>query len=401
MSIPSQSQSSPVIHFTHIVRHGSSPSNRIIVSPSTSIDYDSQQQFSALIHRPQSTPISSPVLLSRLPSNIFDNQQTNENSTTVTKNNKKQRITTLNYSSLTNVTPLNDINNNIRSQILFELNDDDDDDDDDNNNNNEDRYLLRPPPLMVLSQTIQAKHPEQLTDTKLNNRFSSIKDLPNSPANYSFVFYGFTLTFVFQKENNNLKNSSCVLFCRQLEEAKRLTRRMGDCFTSEVIDLTTTHVILPNDDPHMTITLDLILALIYGCRIVTFEWLKSSSHIGEWLYFNKFEPKKFFNSNPSLNIYRKSRQQRKSIELFSQCGLIYLTSLVQQRHLLLKLITLLGGNITISRDRAKMIVGQSSKILQIIIHPQVNEQWVIDSIKMGKCLPTDDYLIEDYNDLST
>ncbi len=39
---------------------------------------------------------------------------------------------------------------------------------------------------------------------------------------------------------------------------------MGDCFTSEIIDLTTTHVILPNDDPNMTITLDLILALIYG-----------------------------------------------------------------------------------------------------------------------------------------
>ncbi|CAF3581314.1 unnamed protein product [Rotaria sp. Silwood1] len=383
MNIPSQSQSSPIIHFTSIVRHGSSASNHIIVSPSTSIDYDSQQQFSALVSRPQSTPITSPLLLSRLSSNIFDNQQTNENSTTITKNSKKQRITTLNYSSLTNVTPLNEINNNIKSQVLFEISDDDDDDDGNSNKkkNKEDRYLLRPPPLMVLSQSIQAKHPEQLTDTKLNNRFSSIKDLPNAPANYSFFFYGFTLT--------------------QIEEAKRLTRRMGDCFTSEIIDLTTTHVILPNDDPHMTITLDLILALIYGCRLVTFEWLKSSSNIGEWLHFNRFEPKKFFNSNSSLNIYRKFRQQQKSIELFSQCGLIYLTSLVQQRQLLLKLITLLGGNITICRDRAKILVGQSSKILQIIIHPQVNEQWVIDSIKMGKCLSTDDYLLENYNDLST
>ncbi|CAF1213380.1 unnamed protein product [Rotaria sordida] len=379
MSIPSQSQSSPIIHFTNIIRRGSSPSNQVIISPSTSIDYDSQQQFSALVNRPQSTPISSPLLLSRLSSNFFDNQQTNENSIIVTKNNKKQRITTLNYSSLTNVTPLNEINDNTKSQILFEIYDDDDDNN--NNNNNENRYLLRPPPLMVLSQSIQAKHPEQLTDTKLNNRFSSIKDLPNAPANYSFVFYGFTLT--------------------QIEEAKRLTRRMGDCFTSEIIDLTTTHVILPNDDPHMTITLDLILAFIYGCRIVIFEWLKSSSHIGEWLYFNRFEPKRFFNSNPSLNIYRKSRQQQKPIELFSECGLIYLTSLVQQRQLLLKLITLLGGNITISRGRAKIIVGRSSKILQIIIHPQVNEQWVIDSIKMGKCLSTDNYLIENYNDLST
>ena len=59
------------------------------------------------------------------------------------------------------------------------------------------------------------------------------------------------------------QEDSSALFSRQIEEAKRLTRRMGDCFTSEIIDLTTTHIILPNDDPHMPITLDLILALIY------------------------------------------------------------------------------------------------------------------------------------------
>jgi hypothetical protein len=39
---------------------------------------------------------------------------------------------------------------------------------------------------------------------------------------------------------------------------------MGDCFTSETIDISTTHVILPDDNPYMTITLDFILALIYG-----------------------------------------------------------------------------------------------------------------------------------------
>jgi len=156
------------------------------VSPSTSIDYDSPQEFVALLNRPQSTPISSPILFSKLSSNNPDNQkQTNENYTTMIKNNKKQRITTYNYSSLTNVTP----NNQIKSPILFEIIDDD---------NNENQYLLRPPPLMVLSQNIQAKHPEKLNDTKLNNQFSSIKDLPNAPANYSFVFYNFSQMFVFQ-----------------------------------------------------------------------------------------------------------------------------------------------------------------------------------------------------------
>jgi hypothetical protein len=81
-------------------------------------------------------------------------------------------------------------------------------------------------------------------------------------------------------------------------------------------------------------------------RLVTFEWLKSSSRIGEWLRVKKFVPKDFFNSNPSLNIYRKFRQQQKPIELFNQCGCIYLTSRVEQRSLLLKLISLLGGNVS-------------------------------------------------------
>jgi hypothetical protein len=81
-------------------------------------------------------------------------------------------------------------------------------------------------------------------------------------------------------------------------------------------------------------------------RLVTFDWLKSSSHIGEWLSVNKFEPKGLYQTYPSLSIYRKFRQQQKPILLFNQRGLIYLTSIAKQRPLLLKLITLLGGNVS-------------------------------------------------------
>ena len=116
--------------FFQSVRRCSSPSNPLSVSPSTSIDYNSQEQFGALVHRPQSTPISTPRLFPRLSTNT---QQTNENFTTILKSNKKRRFDT---SSLTNITPLNDINNKIRSPIQFELLDDDDDDDDDEDEEN-------------------------------------------------------------------------------------------------------------------------------------------------------------------------------------------------------------------------------------------------------------------------
>lgn len=109
------------------------------------------------------------------------------------KNNKKRRI-------LSDVSPLNDINNRIESPILLQIFDEDDDEEEERAQTNKDRYFLRPPPLLVLSQSIRTKNPEQLNDTQLNNRFPSIKDLPNAPANYSFVFYGFTPMFVFSSD---------------------------------------------------------------------------------------------------------------------------------------------------------------------------------------------------------
>ncbi|UJR16500.1 hypothetical protein I4U23_003402 [Adineta vaga] len=384
MSIPTQSQTSPIIHFANTIRQPRKSPVQIDVSLSTTFDFDSQKQYTALGHRPQSTPVSSPIVRRPLPLNVVDNDPPIE--IPIEKNPKeKEYITPLktnDYSSFTRISPLNPT----KSKIQFEICHDEEVERDSSiphiqeiindlqpSKTNE-RIIPRPPPQPALSQAIRRKHPEQLIGTNFDNQLPSMKDLPNAPANYSFVFYEFQPTL--------------------LEEAKRLTRRMGDCFSFETIDMATTHVILPDDDPQMTLTIDLLLSLIYGCRLVTFEWLKSSCRIGEWLSVNKFEPKQFYQAHPSLNIYRKCRQQQKPIQLFNECGLIYLTSIAKQRPLLLKLITLLGGNITVNRNMAKIVVGCSSKRLPIIIYPQVTEQWVIESVKLGGCLPPDDYLVE-------
>ena len=197
-------------------------------SPSTTFDFDSQKQYNALGVRPQSTPLASPQLRPIVPSNI-------EKPMTPLK--------TTDYSSFTRVSPLK-----TKPTIQFEKLDDDEEivlpNVDEILNNlqiydDTDRIVPRPPPLVALSQAIRRKHPEQI-----NEQLPQMNDLPNAPANYSFVFFGFTST--------------------QLEEAKRLTRRMGDCFSFETIDMTTTHVILPDDDPNLTLTLELFLGLIYG-----------------------------------------------------------------------------------------------------------------------------------------
>ena len=39
---------------------------------------------------------------------------------------------------------------------------------------------------------------------------------------------------------------------------------MGDCFSFDIIDMTTTHIIVSDDDPHISISLDFVLGLIYG-----------------------------------------------------------------------------------------------------------------------------------------
>ena len=73
------------------------------------------------------------------------------------------------------------------------------DNDDDESDTDEHQHIVRPPPLMILSQTIRSKHPEQLNDTTLNDRYLLTTDLPSSPANYSFVFYNLTASFVLRE----------------------------------------------------------------------------------------------------------------------------------------------------------------------------------------------------------
>jgi hypothetical protein len=115
-------------------------------------------------------------------------------------------LKTVDYSSFTKVTPFNQINNKTKSRILFEICHDDENDlilpnvqeiiNELRTTINDERIIPRPPPLLALSQGIRAKHPEQLIDTKLKQQLPSIRDLPNAPANYSFVFYEFTSTYV-------------------------------------------------------------------------------------------------------------------------------------------------------------------------------------------------------------
>ncbi|CAF4817424.1 unnamed protein product, partial [Rotaria socialis] len=77
-SIPSQSQSSPIIHFANNIRQISNAKMPITVSLSTTFDFDSQQQYAALGDLPQSTPLSSPILRPALRLNNLDNYESNE-----------------------------------------------------------------------------------------------------------------------------------------------------------------------------------------------------------------------------------------------------------------------------------------------------------------------------------
>ena len=130
--------------------------------------------------RPQSTPISSPIL-----------QPTTHRIDIPSMKKMITPTTSEDYSSFTKVTP-------IRTKSRKYLPEEEEDEDqveivieplkDDCQMN----QFVRPPPLLVLSQRIRLKHPDQITDQLLIDPFPSIEDLPTSPANYSFVFYQFT-----------------------------------------------------------------------------------------------------------------------------------------------------------------------------------------------------------------
>ena len=136
--------------------------------------------------------MSCPQLSSCSSTKLIPKNQNNPNSLFLRKHLKRKHLTSYDYSTLTNITSLNVIHNQISSRILLEIFNENNNDETDENH----QHLLRPPPLLVLSQSIRAKYPEKLIDSKLNHRISSKKDLPHSPANFSFFFYDFTQTFV-------------------------------------------------------------------------------------------------------------------------------------------------------------------------------------------------------------
>lgn len=143
--------------------------------------------------------------------NNIDNNQTIEIFAENNQKNIKEKefitpLRTNDLTSFTKVTPLEKINDKTKSEIRFEINQNENDENDFILPNveeinrelepitNDVQIIPRPPPLLALSQAIRTKHPEQLIDSKLNNQLPSIKDLPYSLANYSFVFYGFSST---------------------------------------------------------------------------------------------------------------------------------------------------------------------------------------------------------------
>ena len=79
---------------------------------------------------------------------MLDDDQRNKNIPTIIKNNNRC-LRLIICTSLNDITASNRINNQMKSSSLFKIYDED-----------EDRYLPRPSPLVVLSQSIQAKHPE-------------------------------------------------------------------------------------------------------------------------------------------------------------------------------------------------------------------------------------------------
>lgn len=184
------------------MRRGPTSPKPIVLSPSTTFDFDSQKQYTALGIRPQSTPIASPILRPINPLTALDNHQSKEVFTEQNLPDPHQLtpLKTIDYSSFTRITPLK-----TKPTIRFELCPDQEDiilpNVQDIINSIEipithDQIIPRPPPLLALSQAIRRKHPEQMRETKLNDQLPSIQDLPYAPANYSFVFHGFSLTSV-------------------------------------------------------------------------------------------------------------------------------------------------------------------------------------------------------------
>lgn len=172
---------------------------------------------------------------------------------------------------------------------------------------------------------------------------------------------------------NNVVFSSCNLKQQQL--FSKTLEKLGKYTLKKFITGENDILVLGNSKR----TLKVIQATIYGCPIVSFDWIEKSLSSSGWLDLESFEMKELFQTASRVRC-----GLTKLNVLFQKAGKIYVSNDTQpEKSELVKLIKLCGGSITENRSSAKVLIGIKN------VRGKGNglsPTWAIDSIMANKLM---------------
>ncbi|XP_059153194.1 microcephalin-like [Physella acuta] len=165
-----------------------------------------------------------------------------------------------------------------------------------------------------------------------------------------------------------------------------VVKKLGAFQMTNNVDATTTHVVCGDARR----TLNVIHCVARGCWLLRKEWVLESLEAREWLLEENYEMEQEF---PAAKISRCERQAIGAgykLGIFTKTGPVYVSKdSTPARQELVQLIRLCGGQVTGSKSRAFVFVGDKHSPDRVVIRPT----WILDSIMKLKLLDMTDYIV--------
>ncbi|XP_078688259.1 microcephalin-like isoform X2 [Branchiostoma floridae x Branchiostoma belcheri] len=165
-------------------------------------------------------------------------------------------------------------------------------------------------------------------------------------------------------------------------------KQLGGFYLERDVTERTTHVVSGNNRR----TLNVLSAISRGCWLVSLEWVLKSCEVGRYVEEEPYELHEAFPAAQEARLERQAAEGHYKQDLFSDCGLIYISEHTSPPHSsLVRLVELCGGRICTSIRRARIVVGNPQRRTDALV---VTELWVLDSITEHSTLPLDAYLTQ-------
>ncbi|XP_073848643.1 microcephalin isoform X2 [Musca autumnalis] len=174
----------------------------------------------------------------------------------------------------------------------------------------------------------------------------------------------------------------------QIDVIREVVNKLSVFNLEQTVTETTTHLV--SLEPRRT--MNLLRAISRGLWVVDYNWILDSQKAGEWLAEEPYELKNF---SRAVEICRSERQafgDRYKCELFHDLGPFYISIRCYPvtKSDLSELITLCGGRLVLSRDKARYIIGDTNPSLPDKVY--VTPYWVLDSISQMQIVKIQKYI---------